>query len=61
MTTYEGGLRVPMMVMWKTYTGRENFKRDSGSHGYFTTLAAAAGVEDVAADMLKEKNNTSMA
>jgi hypothetical protein len=31
----------------KSYTGRENFKRDSGSHGYFTTLAAAAGVEDV--------------
>jgi hypothetical protein len=50
-----------MMVMWKTYTGRENFKRDSGSHGYFTTLSSCR-CRDVAADMLKEeKNNTSMA
>jgi hypothetical protein len=44
----------------KSYTGRENFKRDSGSHGYFTTLAAAAGVEG-SRICLKKKNNTSMA
>lgn len=56
MTTYEGGVRVPMMVMWKDQI--EGGKRLQGIQSHmdiFTTLAAAAGVPDVAAKMEKER------
>jgi len=56
MTTYEGGVRVPMMVMWKNQI--EGGKRLQGIQSHmdiFTTLAAAAGVPDVAAKMEKER------
>ena len=56
MTTYEGGVRVPMMVMWKNHIPEGRVLRGIQAHmDIFTTLAAAAGVEDVTADMLKEK------
>lgn len=56
MTTYEGGVRVPMMVMWKDKI--EAGRRLQGIQAHmdiFTTLAAAAGVPDVAEKMEKEK------
>lgn len=55
MTTYEGGVRVPMMVMWKDKI--EGGKRLQGIQAHmdiFTTLAAAAGVPDVAEKLEKE-------
>jgi arylsulfatase len=50
-----------MMVMWKNHIPAGKILRGIQAHMDIFTLAAAAGVEDVAADMLKEKNNTSMA
>jgi len=55
-TTWEGGVRVPMLVRWPS-----RIKAGSISNGIqtnediFTTLAAAAGIEDVAAK-LKESH-----
>jgi arylsulfatase len=56
MTTYEGGVRVPMMVMWNDRI--EGGRRLQGMQTHmdiFTTLAAAAGVPDVAEKMEKER------
>lgn len=56
MTTYEGGVRVISMVRWpnileagKTLTGIQ------AHQDMFTTLAAAAGIEDVKAEVMAEK------
>ncbi|MEW9807852.1 arylsulfatase [Mesorhizobium sp. ZMM04-5] len=56
MTTYEGGVRVLSMVRWpamlpkgKTLTGIQ------AHQDMFTTLAAAAGVDDVNAKVMEEK------
>ncbi|WP_445385836.1 arylsulfatase [Robiginitalea sp. IMCC44478] len=56
MTTYEGGVRVPMMVMWKNQIPEGRVLRGIQAHmDIFTTLAAAAGVENVAEKMLKDR------
>ncbi|WP_274474342.1 arylsulfatase [Mangrovimonas aestuarii] len=57
MTTYEGGVRVPTLVMWKKQI--EGGRRLQGIQAHmdlFTTLAAAAGVPDVAQKMKNERN-----
>jgi len=56
MTTYEGGVRVPMIVRWpgKVPAGRE--LNGIQSHmDIFTTLAAAAGEPDVAEKMRTQR------
>ncbi|NAS13015.1 arylsulfatase [Poritiphilus flavus] len=56
MTTYEGGVRVPMMVMWKKkIRGGRRLQGIQAHMDIFTTLAATAGVKDVKAKMLKER------
>ena len=56
MTTYEGGVRVPMMVMWKDHIPEGKVLRGIQSHmDIFTTLAAAAGVPDVVEKMKEEE------
>lgn len=56
MTTYEGGVRVPMMVMWKDHIPKGQVLQGIQSHmDIFTTLAAAAGVPNVADKMIKER------
>ncbi|MDX1440753.1 MAG: sulfatase-like hydrolase/transferase, partial [Rubricoccaceae bacterium] len=57
MTTYEGGVRVPMMARWpgEIPAGRK-LNGIQGHQDVFTTLAAAAGVPDVAERMMEEKN-----
>lgn len=55
MTTYEGGVRVPMMVMWKDkIKGGKRLQGIQAHMDIFTTLAAAAGVPDVAEKLEKE-------
>ena len=56
MTTYEGGVRVPAMVRWpgKIPAGTK-LNGIQGHQDLFTTLAAAAGVPDVADRVMKEK------
>ena len=56
MTTYEGGIRVPMMARWpgKIPAGSK-LNGIQGHQDVFTTLAAAAGVPDVAERMMKQK------
>jgi len=56
MTTYEGGVRVPMMVRWpgKIPAGTK-LNGIQGHQDVFTTLAAAAGAPDVAERMMKQK------
>jgi len=56
MTTYEGGIRVPMLARWpgKIPQGRV-LNGIQGHQDAFTTLAAAAGEPDVAAKMLQQK------
>ncbi len=56
MTTYEGGIRVPSMIRWpgvlpagKTLNGIQ------GHQDMFTSLAAAAGIEDISKDIMEEK------
>ncbi|WP_082063375.1 arylsulfatase [Draconibacterium sediminis] len=57
MTTYEGGVRVPMMVMWKDKIKAGRTLRGIQAHmDIFTTLAAAAGVPDVVEKMDKERH-----
>ena len=57
MTTYEGGVRVPMMVRWpgQIPPGRE-LDGIQAHMDIFTTLASAAGVKNVAAKILEERN-----
>ena len=56
MTTYEGGVRVPAMVRWpgKIPAG-QTLNGIQGHQDLFTTLAAAAGVADVATKIMDEK------
>ncbi|MEJ2604123.1 MAG: arylsulfatase [Gammaproteobacteria bacterium] len=55
MTTYEGGVRVPMMVRWpgKIPAGTA-LNGIQGHQDLFTTLAAAAGVDNVAEWVMEE-------
>jgi len=49
-TTWEGGVRVPMLVRWPARIPKGKVSNGIQSHmDLFTTLAAAAGVPDVAA------------
>ncbi len=57
MTTYEGGVRVPSVIRWPGVLPEGvALNGIQGHQDMFTSLAAAAGVEDVAAQMLEEKN-----
>lgn len=57
MTTYEGGVRVPMMVRWPGQIPAGSELNGIQTHmDIFTTLASAAGVQDVAAKVLEDKN-----
>jgi arylsulfatase len=56
MTTYEGGLRVPMMVRWPGHIPAGQVLNGIQAHmDIFTTLSAAAGVPDVAKRMRTER------
>ncbi len=56
MTTFEGGLRVPTMVMWPGKIKPGQYLNGIQSHmELFTTLAAAAGNTDVQGQYLKKK------
>lgn len=56
MTTYEGGVRVPMMVRWPGHIPAGQVLNGIQTHmDMFTTLAAAAGEPDVAERMLRER------
>jgi len=53
-TTWEGGVRVPMLLRWPGHVPAGGVSNGIQTHyDLFTTLAAAAGVPDVAADLLK--------
>ena len=55
MTTYEGGVRVPSIVRWPGVLPAGATLNGIQAHqDMFTTLAAAAGIEDVAAKVLAE-------
>ncbi len=57
MTTYEGGVRVPALARWPSKIPAGSKLNGIQSHmDLFTTIAAAAGVDDVADRMMKEKN-----
>jgi len=57
MTTYEGGVRVLSMLRWPAQIeGGRVLNGIQGHQDMFTSLAAAAGVDDVAAKVLAEKN-----
>jgi len=56
MTTFEGGLRVPTLVMWKGHIPGGQYLNGIQTHmDLFTTLASAAGVKDVREKIEKEK------
>jgi arylsulfatase A-like enzyme len=56
MTTYEGGVRVPMVVRWPGHIPAGRVLNGIQSHmDLFTTLAAAAGVPDVASRMQSDR------
>ena len=56
MTTYEGGVRVPLMVRWPGEIPAGTKLSGIQAHqDLFTTLSAAAGVPDVAEKVMKEK------
>jgi len=56
MTTYEGGVRVPMMVRWPGHIPAGQMLSGIQSHmDIFTTLAAAAGEPDVVNKMRVER------
>ncbi|MCB1501933.1 MAG: arylsulfatase [Bauldia sp.] len=57
MTTYEGGVRVISMVRWPGVLPAGVTLNGIQAHqDMFTTLAAAAGIEDVNAEVMAEKN-----
>ncbi|BHH82745.1 arylsulfatase [Desulforhopalus sp. 52FAK] len=57
MTTYEGGVRVPLMVKWPGKIPADTkLNGIQGHQDLFTTLAAAAGIDDVADRVMKEKH-----
>ena len=57
MTTYEGGVRVPFIVWWpKQIPAGRVLRGIQANMDLLPTLAAAAGIEDAAALVLKEKN-----
>ncbi|GAB3097447.1 arylsulfatase [Pseudomaricurvus hydrocarbonicus] len=56
MTTYEGGVRVPSMIRWPGVLKSGQMLNGIQAHqDMFTTLAAAAGVDDVAEKMKRQK------
>jgi arylsulfatase len=56
MSTYEGGIRVVSMVRWPAVIKPAQTMNGIQAHmDMFTTLAAAAGVNDVAADVMADK------
>ncbi|WP_330444119.1 arylsulfatase [Flavobacterium sp. C4GT6] len=56
MTTYEGGLRVPTLVMWPGHIKPGQYLNGIQTHmDLFTSLAAAAGVKDVRKKIINEK------
>ena len=56
MTTYEGGVRMPAMVRWPGKIPAGQTLNGIQCHqDLFTTLAAAAGVDDVAKKIMDEK------
>ncbi len=56
MTTYEGGVRVPMLARWPGQIPAGQVLNGIQAHqDVFTTLSAAAGETDVAAKMMREK------
>lgn len=56
MTTYEGGIRVISLLRWPTTVKAGQLLNGIQCHqDMFTTLSAAAGVTDVAAQVMKEK------
>jgi arylsulfatase len=56
MTTYEGGVRVPMIVRWPGHIPAGEVRTGMQSHmDIFTTLSAAAGAPDVREKMLKKR------
>jgi arylsulfatase A-like enzyme len=56
MTTYEGGVRVISMLRWPSVLEPGQVMNGIQSHmDMFPSLAAAAGIEDVAADVMAEK------
>ena len=57
MTTYEGGVRVPMMARWPGKIPAGTYLNGiQGHQDLFTTLATAAGVDNVVEKVMKEKN-----
>ena len=56
MTTFEGGLRVPTMVMWPGHIKPGQYLNGIQTHmDLFTTLASAAGVKNVREKIENEK------
>jgi len=56
MTTYEGGVRVPMMARWPgNIPEGTTLNGIQGHQDLFTTLASAAGVADVADQIMAQK------
>jgi arylsulfatase len=56
-TTWEGGVRVPMLVRWPAGIAAGKVSNDIQSHmDIFTTLAAAAGAPDVVAQLRASHN-----
>ena len=62
MTTYEVGVRVISMLRWPDVIKSGQIPNDiQGHQDMFTSLAAAAGVDNVAEKVMAEKNSTSTA
>lgn len=60
-TTWEGGLRVPMLLRWPAQVSAHSVSNDIQTHeDLFATLAAAAGLPNLVADLVKgyEMNGT---
>ena len=56
-TTWEGGVRVPMLVRWPDKISAGKISNGIQDHtDIFTTLAAAAGINDVASQLEKSHN-----